>query len=414
MATLFRPGLCLGAGLLLTACAVQKPIATQPYPSSKFYAVPVDISDLPGWNTDSTSKALPALLKSCQYFDKKEPEFVIGKGDFARTASDWQHVCNALKKATTDDTVREALNDGFSAYQITAINGDTKGTFTGYYEAEMNGSMFYSPYYPYPVYGKPIDLVTRTQNGARVTGRLKKGEVTPYPTRAEIESGALESLAPILFWVDDLVDLHIAQIQGSSQVSLPDGKKFRIGYAGNNGHQFKGLGRILLDAKLIQPGKASMPEIRKWLHSYPRQAERLMWENPRFIFFRMIEGDGPVGAMGLPLTAKRSMAVDPEVIPLGAPIWLQTEGPDHEPLKRLMVAQDIGSAIKGAVRGDFFWGSGKAAFDKAGRMKSQGQYYVMIPTIKTMPEFLPKPEPVTPKKPADDAKTEKPAEGKKP
>jgi len=390
-------------------------IKTPPIPSAAFLAEEVDMAKLPGWDQDKIIDALPALMKSCEKFKSKVPETVIGEGEFARTAADWEYACAGIENVMDGEDLRDLLENAFTAYQIEGLDGNPSGKFTGYYEAEMKGAMFYSPYFPYPVYGKPIDLVSRkvpveTKDPKKpyvmrqVTGRLKSGKIEPYPTRAEIEKGGIENLAPILFWVDDAVDLHIAHIQGSSQIILPDGKRVRIGYAGNNGHKFKGLGRILLDAKLIDPNKASMPEVRDWLHFYPRQAERLMWENPRYIFFRMIDGEGPIGAMGVPLTPRRSLAVDTRVIPMGAPVWLSTIDPDGIAIDQLMVAQDIGSAIKGAVRGDFFWGSGDIAFSKAGRMNSPGQYFVMIPTVKTMPELLPHPElpplPLAPTPPA--------------
>ncbi len=395
MTPLLRNGVCAGTAAFLAACSTPQPVTTVPtYPPSDYTTLETSMDALPGWQTDSMERALPALRKSCAVFAKKPPEILIGKDFFARTAADWQHACAGIEDLKTTDDVRNWLKPKFTPYKISAKDGTSTGVFTGYYEAEIKGSVFFSPYYPYPVYGKPIDLVTRKQDGKQVTGRLENGKVVPYPTREAIETGAIENLAPILFWTDDLVDLHITHIQGSARVALPDGREFRIGYAGNNGHPFKGLGRILLDSKLVEPGQASMPKIRAWLHQYPRQAERIMWQNPRYIFFRSITGEGPIGAFGVPLTPRRSLAVDREVVPLGAPVWLDTSDPDGVPLQRLMVAQDIGSAIKGAVRGDFFWGSGAAAFAKAGRMKSQGEYYVLIPTVQTMPELLPQPMPL--------------------
>ena len=375
-------GLGLLSALLLAACAGGESFPPPEVPAG-FTVEAVSFDALSGWDSDATEQTLPALARSCASLNRKPPNLVIGVGPLARPAADWQRACAALPKQATDDDARRALAKAFVPYRVTATNGAAEGLFTGYYEAELNGSMFSSPYFPYPVYGRPIDLVERQQDGRKVTGRLKNGRVEPYPTRAEIESGAIAKVAPVLFWVNDSVDLHVAQIQGSSQVRLPDGRRFRIGYGGNNGRPFKGLGRILLDAKLVEPGKTSMPEIRAWLHAYPRQAERLMQENPRYIFFRLIDGEGPVGAMGVPLTPARSMAADPAVVPLGAPVWLETVDPDGGALNRLMVAQDIGSAIKGAVRGDFFWGAGEPALAKAGRMKSAGRYFVLIPAPKS-------------------------------
>jgi len=375
-----RRALAVGALLLTAACARQEGFPP-PEPAAGFKAEATDFDSLPGWSEDAVERALPALRRSCGTFARRPDKAMVGLGPLARPVADWQRACAHLpeKDGTDGAAVRQALRDAFVPYRVTAADGNADGLFTGYYEAELKGSMFSSPYFPYPVYGRPIDLVERVQDGHKRIGRMKDGRVEPYPARAQIESGAIAKVAPVLFWVDDMVDLHIAQIQGSSRVILPDGRHFRIGYAGNNGRPFKGLGRILLDAKLIEPGHASMPEIRAWLHEYPRQAERLMQENPRYIFFRLIDGEGPVGALGVPLTPMRSLAVDPRVVPLGAPVWLDSVDPDGKPLSRLVVAQDIGSAIKGAVRGDFFWGAGEPALAKAGRMKSPGRYFVLMP-----------------------------------
>jgi membrane-bound lytic murein transglycosylase A len=377
-----RNPLCRGAGLLaafaLSACAERAAFPPAEIPAA-YTATAADYARLAGWREDAVDQALPALARSCAMLDRKPPDVAIGAGPLSRPAADWQRACAALPKKAAAEAARAALEKAFVPYRIAAADGTETGLFTGYYEAELNGSMFASPEYPYPVYGRPADLVDREQGGRKLTGRMKNGRLEPYPSRAEIEQGAVAKTAPVLFWANDLVDLHIAQIQGSAQVRLPDGRRFRIGYGGNNGQPFKGLGRILIDAGLAEPGKTSMPEIRAWLHAHPRQAEGLMRQNPRFIFFRLVSGEGPVGAMGVPLSPARSLAVDPAVVPLGAPVWLETVDPDGRTLNRLMAAQDMGSAIKGAVRGDFFWGAGETALAKAGRMKSPGRYYVLIP-----------------------------------
>ncbi len=378
MRNALRRGAGLFAALALSACAERAAFPPAEVPAA-YTAEAADFSLLTGWNADAVEQTLPALARSCAMIDRKPPDMTIGSGPLSRPAADWQRACAALPKTATADAARAALAQAFVPYRVAAADGSPNGLFTGYYEAELNGSMFRSPYFPYPVYGRPTDLVERQQDGRKLVGRMKDGRLEPYPTRAEIEAGAIAKTAPVLFWANDLVDLHVAQIQGSAQVRLPDGRRFRIGYGGNNGRPFKGLGRILIDAGLAEPGKTSMPEIRAWLHGHPRQAEGLMQRNPRFIFFRLIQGEGPVGAMGVPLTPARSLAVDPAVVPLGAPVWLETTDPDGRPINRLMAAQDIGGAIKGAVRGDFFWGAGETALAKAGRMKSPGRYYVLIP-----------------------------------
>lgn len=377
--------------LLLTAACTQAPVpsvapvrpatpAPAPAPSTGVAVAPVGFDALPGWRADAVNEALPALARSCAAIAKRAPTATVGQGPLARNAAAWQRACAAVPAAAAPEAARQAIMRAFTPYRVTFADGNPDGLFTGYYEAELEGSLFKSARYAYPVYGRPVDLVEQGEGNTRVAGRLRNGRLEPYPARTEIETGGIADVAPVLFWVDSAVDLHIAQIQGSTQVRLADGRVFRIGYGGNNGRPFKGLGRILLDHGYLQPGQATMPDIRAWLHANPNLAQGLMQENPRYIFFRPIEGEGPVGAMGVPLTPGRTLAVDPSVVPLGAPVWLDSVDPDGRPLKRLMVAQDIGSAIKGAVRGDFFWGSGDPALAMAGRMKSTGRYFVLIPS----------------------------------
>jgi len=161
---------------------------------------------------------------------------------------------------------------------------------------------------------------------------------------------------------------------------LPDGRALRVGFAGSNGRPFYAIGRALIDEGVVSRERASMQAIRDWMRANPARANEIMHRNERFIFFRLIEGEGPIGAQGVPLTPARSLAVDPAFLPLGVPLWLDTTWPASEkPLRRLMVAQDTGSAIKGPVRGDFFWGSGEPALEQAGRMKQTGRYWLLLP-----------------------------------
>jgi membrane-bound lytic murein transglycosylase A len=194
----------------------------------------------------------------------------------------------------------------------------------------------------------------------------------------------LSGKATPLLWLDDAVDAHILQIQGSGRVIFEDGSVQRVGFAGSNGRNFVGLGKILAAHGKL-PEKSTMPAIRAWLKAHPGEAPALMAENPRYVFFRLVPGDGPVGALNVVLTPGRSLAIDPHFLPLGAPVWLDTVDPDGTRLQKLMVAQDIGKAIEGAVRGDIYWGTGDAAFDKAGRMNSRGSYYLLLPLRHSSP-----------------------------
>lgn len=268
---------------------------------------------------------------------------------------------------------------------FTVNNGET-GLFTGYYEPEIEGSLVKTKEYNVPVYALPQDIVridlgkfNPKFKGEILFGKQNGEEIEPYLTRREIETGKIKFPAQVIAWVKEPAELFILQIQGSGILKLPDGKKIGIGYAGNNGHAFTGIGSVMAQRGLLKDGVYTMAEIKKWLIANPRQAQSLMHENPRYIFFKKTDRPGAVGSLGVPLTAGRSLAVDPAYVPLGSFLWLQTTAPDGSALNRLVTAQDTGSAIKGAVRGDFFWGTGEKALKEAGRMKSKGIYFLLLP-----------------------------------
>lgn len=364
---------------------------------------PVALDGLPGWHEDSTAEALPALRRSCVRLKAVPPERVIGAGEIARPASAWHAACDALARVTGGDgALRAALADIFTAYRVTAVTGDRRsehGLFTGYYEADLRGASAPGGSFRYPIYGLPRNLVSvdvrefvggAVPQGApaSLVGRVVAGarglQMKPYFTREEIDrDGLIAADADVLVWADDPVAVHILHIQGSGRVTLPDGSVMRLGFAGSNGRAFKGVGSILLEAGALKPGGASMIAVRDWLQAHPDEAAGYMNRNTRYIFFRKVADseveDGPLGASNVSLAPGRSLAVDPRFIPLGAPLWLDTKDPDDIPLQRLMVAQDTGAAITGAVRGDFFWGHGDDAFLKAARMKSTGGYAVLVP-----------------------------------
>ena len=347
--------------LLLSGC---------PSETSRVGFQKVAFSDLPGWNADNPAAALPALKRSCARLMTLPADRPLGGYDnFGGTVRDWEEACRAVPALNARDavTVRAFFERYFQPWQV-VTDDRSQGLFTGYYEAELRGSFTRTDRFNIPILGKPSNLKGTAPD-------------TPsaWPDRRQIEAKGL-STAPVLLWVDDPIEAHILHIQGSGRVLLPDGRVQRIGFAASNGHPFKGLGRILLDKGKLAPGEANMPAIRAWLRANPQEAAALMAENPRYVFFRLIDGDGPIGAQGVALTPERSLAVDPAYIPLGVPVWLDSRDPlDGAPMRRLMIAQDTGSAIKGAVRGDFFWGSGEDAFQKAGRMKSPGSYYLLLP-----------------------------------
>ncbi|MDX2143696.1 MAG: murein transglycosylase A [Rhodospirillaceae bacterium] len=391
----------LGLGSALTywlARPVAPPPGPPPAPPPALTLTPRAFSDLPGWSEDALLEARPALEKSCARLAaaasaNTDSEKTDRIGSLEISKSDWRAACERVLAAPREPgAFRQALMDAFVPYGV----GDGEkadGLFTGYYEATLRGSLTREGPYQVPLYGLPRDLINvvlrdfipaatleRADVPATVVGRAVNGRLKPYFTRADIDGAdAIAGQSEVIAWVDDAVDAHILHIQGSGQVTLPDGRMMRVGFAGHNGHAFRGLGRILIDEGAVDRDNASMIAIREWLKKNPARAAELMNRNARYIFFRAIEGDGPIGAQNVALTPGRSLAVDRRHIPLGTPLWLDSTGPDGEPLQRLMVAQDVGAAITGVVRGDFFWGSGEGAFAKAARMKSPGRYFALVP-----------------------------------
>ena len=376
--------LLLIAGLMgLTACdQTEEPKAPEPAVTY----TPVAISSVPGWDGDNMAEALPAWRHSCRRILGFESSRALGPG--AGTAGDWHDACQQIVALPDADTagLRDFLEANFAALHVTGP-GDPPGLFTGYFEPILDAARTKSDVFVEPIYALPDDHVTvnlgifdPALKGKAVVGRVEDRKLVPYRERGEIDAGAITDKAQTLFWARDPLDVFILQVQGSGIVSLPDGTQQRIGFAGHNGHGYGSLGRWLIDQGELQPNRATWEDIRGWLESNPDRARAALAVNRRYIFFRDLDGEGPLGAAGVPLTAERSMAVDTEHVPLNVPVWLDIEHPDGKTrLQRLMLAQDVGSAIKGVVRGDFYWGTGRPALDKAGRMKSTGRYYMLVP-----------------------------------
>jgi membrane-bound lytic murein transglycosylase A len=216
----------------------------------------------------------------------------------------------------------------------------------------------------------------------RLRGRIVDNKLVPYFERSEIESAGAPLKGLEIAWVDNEVELFFLHIQGSGQIFLPDGTRMRVGYADQNGHAFRSLGGALIRDKLIKPEQASMQGIKDWARQNPAKLQQFMNMNPSYVFFKELPNElsGPIGTLGVPLTQERSLAVDQRVIPLGVPVYLATTAPNtKKELNRLMVAQDTGGAINGAVRADFYWGFGDGAGSQAGKMKQQGRMWVLLP-----------------------------------
>jgi membrane-bound lytic murein transglycosylase A len=352
----------LAGALLLAACAETPTETASPsLPAVTGTTAPRTVAELPGWRDDDIAAALPALRASCGVLAGQDDAAPVGPR--AGSAGDWRDACAALPDAAGEDAARRYVETWFAPIAVIGPDGPD-GLFTGYYEPELAGSRTKSPDYGVPLYRPPGG------GGAF--------------TRAEIDDGALAGRQLELLWLADPIDAFFLHVQGSGRVRLPDGATVRVGYAGNNGHDYTAIGRILVDRGELTKEAATMQTVRAWLRDHPDQAPALMRRNARYIFFREIDGDGPVGALGVALTPGRSLAVDPSFMPLGAPVWLDTTYPAGtpeagQPLRRLVVAQDKGAAIKGAVRGDIFFGGGESALLYAGPMKQRGRYFLLVP-----------------------------------
>lgn len=364
--------------------------------------LPTSFDELPGWNDDTLIEALPALRRSCEVFARRQPQAEIGPTPVAGTVADWSAACTALLAATDEAALRRAVESTFKPLRI-LNNSDDLGLFTGYYEPSLNGSLRRSAHYRVPLYQKPADLLSvdleqfhERYAGKSISGRIGNGTFKPYFERAEIASGALADRRLELVWVDDPVDAFFLHIQGSGRVQLEDGSEMRVGYGGQNGRPYYAIGRELVDRGALALEEVSMQSIRHWLEANPQEAETVMSTNRSYVFFRELEGEGPLGTMGVALTPGRSMAIDRQHLPLGAPLWLDgaapgPEGEGDRPLQRLLIAQDTGGAIKGPVRGDVFWGYGAEAELTAGHMKHEGRLWLLLPNevAERIPQTMP-------------------------
>ena len=321
----------------------------------------VSWQDLPGWQEDDLTQAWPAWLKSCDALRKRNSDV------------NWRQVCSQANGVSDKDkqVIRQYFEANFQVYEVrNSATGNESGLITGYYEPVMNGSQTRTAKYTVPLYGLP--------------NAWKVSKPNPVPTRAELMgSGALKGSE--LAWVQDPVAAAFMQIQGSGKIRLEDGRVLRLGYAGTNDQPFKSFAQWLLDRKEITRGEASMQGISAWAKRNPGRVEEMLNANPRFIFFKELPSNvsadlGPNGALGVPLTAERSIAIDLKAMPLGAPVFLSTSKPlTTQTLQKLVMAQDTGKAIVGGVRADYYWGSGDFAGELAGRMKQDGKMWLLLP-----------------------------------
>jgi peptidoglycan lytic transglycosylase A len=352
---------------------------------AKYERVP--FAAIPGWASAPLAPGLRAFAAGCAR---------IAAGGALRRA------CDAARALPAGDeaAARSFAEANFDAWSLAAADGGAEGLVTGYYEPVLSGSRTRSERFRHPVYGVPADLVAvelesvqPESKGLRLRGRLEGRRLVPYWTRAEIESRAFA--APVLAWVEDPVELFFLQIQGSGQIALEEGGKrgerLRLGYADQNGHPYRSIGRHLVERGELLLEQASMQGIKAWAAANPQKLRAALDANPSYVFLREMPADvaaSPVGTLGAPLTAGYSIAIDPRQVPLGAPVFLATTWPGTtQALERLMAAQDTGGAIRGATRADFFWGSGEAAGAWAGRMRQRGRLWILWPKNEGLPKL---------------------------
>lgn len=352
----------LAMASLLSACASTPGSAPEKHLSME----PTSYNEIAGWADDRHAEALAAFRRSCPRLSAgPDVRIATDGGEKTITAGEWKRICVTAGAVKAGDSrgARRFFETNFRPLIV-----EVRGKFTGYFEPEMRGSKVPSRLFTVPVYRKPPDLTDQ-----------------PYLTRAEIEAGALKGKGLEIAYAQDPVGLFEMQVQGSGRIQLAEGGSMTLGFDGSNNRPYTAIGTVLVEMGVMKKEDATWPAIRDWLKRNPQEAREIMRRNERYIFFKDTRTSAPIGAQGVPLTAQRSMAVDPTVTPYGTPIWIDTRRPVYrkpgatESYRRLMIAQDTGAAIKGPARGDVFYGAGAQAADWAGRMNSDGRAVVLVP-----------------------------------
>ncbi len=334
-------------------------------------------NEIEGWQQDEHAQAWPALLRNCIALSTK---------------TEWQDICKFAQNldSPSDEQARLFFENWFTPYPLYGKGGKQSGLITGYYEPLLFGSRTKKSGYTYPLYGQPPSLLTidlgdlyPELKNKRVRGRLDGNSIVPFYSRQQIENNRDLLKGHEIVWINNRDDVFFLHIQGSGRVQLDDGSIIGVGYRNQNGQPYVAIGRLLIEWGEMDREDVSLFSIRQWLADNPDRAEELLNSNPSYVFFELRDdvGDGAIGSLNVPLTAQRSIAIDPKVVKLGTPIWLSTNLPGDEetPYKRLVIAQDTGGAIKGPVRADLFWGHGTEAEAAAGIMKESAMMIVLLP-----------------------------------
>lgn len=361
---------------IITACATSKQQSTKA--SREAHFTKVSFSELKQWEYDNQYEALQAFKKSCKIILNKDSSKPISKlTKLGGTIADWQPICKELMASNIIDSkqARAFFEKWFVPYKITDNHGNTVGKFTGYYEIELHGSRVKTDEFRHPVYQCPVDI------------KHHKGK--SHFTHARINNGHLKGKGLEIAYVNNQARLFFMHVQGSGVIRLPTGEEMKVGYAEENGHPYKSIVNELRQ-HCKEPVK-SATDMMDWLHRHPDKGRKIMEANPSYVFFRKIQGDGPVGGQGVALTSERSIAIDYKLYPYSTPVWVQTTTPKMSyfpsvDYNRLFIAQDTGGAIKGAVRADIFYGRGQMSEKLAGLMNNAGTYYMLFPKKVSIPK----------------------------
>ncbi|QEH79558.1 hypothetical protein EIK56_16005 [Sphingomonas sp. C8-2] len=353
------------------------PVVAPPPPAKPTNAADSGVQPGPAFtsfaiNPDAARAALTAFRLSCPALQRRADQSGLTR------SGDWSQPCAQATGWPDGDAA------AFFANQLAVVQvGDGRAYATGYYEPEIAGSRAPAPGYDTPIYKRPPDLIEGDLGdffpelkGKKIRGKVQGGKLIPYPDRGQIEDGALKGRGLEIGYAADPVEFFFLQVQGSGRLRLPDGSVMRIGYDGQNGREYVGIGKLMRDRGLLGPGQLSMQGVMAWLRANPAEGDAIMRENKSWVFFRELTGPGPIGAMNVAVTGRVTVAADPAFVPLGAPVILQL---DRSEANGLWVAQDTGGAIKGANRFDTFWGAGEQARTIAGGMSGRGQAWLLIP-----------------------------------
>ncbi|MCV6608014.1 MAG: murein transglycosylase A [Campylobacterales bacterium] len=356
-------------GIFLVSCSTTKVVVLE----DKTIYQKADWDEVDGWEDDRLRNVKQSFTRSCTKLKEKEH---------------WKEVCHKLVTLSDEEEIiREFFEKNFTPFELVNKDDDNEGLITGYYQPVLRGSRTKSEKYYYPLYKVPKDsVVVDTKKGTRkrVVGRERED----CYTRAEIDGYGEPLKGQELIWIDSKVDGFFLQIQGSGLVMLDDKEIVSVGYAGKNSHKYVAIGRVLVEMGAIERDEVSMQSIRKWLKENPERVDEVLNQNPSYVFFRFIDTIDPIGSYGVPLTPKRSAAVDPRHVPMGYPLFISCDSPIGDDINALLFAQDKGGAVKGRVRADLFLGNGEDAVELAGHLQEKGKIWILLPNDKKLVQSI--------------------------